>query len=300
MIPCEVVIGRGKRELVLRSPVLSAAGALGYEPSERDWEGLSLLGAFTTPVLTLHARRGAERPGLVRTTAGFLLHTGRRNPGLRRALRRHAGAWERLGVPVVVAGYASSPGELADMAAWLSGVAAVQGLEVHLPHDATPEYAADCAAEATAASDLPCLVCLPLAGAAAAAAAAAEAGADALVVAAAPLGRARGRGDEWVYGPLESPALVPLCVQAIHEVAGVATLPVVGCGGVAGAGDALEMLAAGAVAVQVGSGVYVKPGILREVYDALAGEAHRLGAGTWEAFLGDLRSAPGAPPPDAS
>ncbi|HUS79980.1 MAG TPA: hypothetical protein VM283_01855, partial [Armatimonadota bacterium] len=81
MIACRIVLGSGKRELLLASPLLAASGALGYLPSLGT--GTECLGAVVTPALTAVARRGTEAPTLARTTAGYLLPTGRRNPGVR-------------------------------------------------------------------------------------------------------------------------------------------------------------------------------------------------------------------------
>jgi len=291
MLPSPIVIGCGKRELALASPVLCAAGTLGYEPSAYDWEGLPLLGAYVTPPLTHRAQAGAERPSLARTTAGYVLHTGRRNPGLPRAIRRYGQAWEALGLPVIAALYATSPVEFRAMGRRLADVPWIQAVEMHVPHDANWRTVAQCVGELAAATPFPTLLRVPSTGAVECALAAAEAGADGFVVAGPWYGRVRNDCGRWIVGPLHSPALLPAYAELVHAVSRQVSQPIIGRGGVASAADALCLLSAGAHAVQVGSALYATPGLLRNVYEGLETEFARNKGQSWDAFLAGLRSA---------
>lgn len=288
MIACGIVLGGGKREIVLSSPLLGAAGAFGYDPPPAEM--VEWLGAIVTPALTAEPRRGLEEAALVRTTAGYLVRTGRRNPGVRRALRRHGRAWAGCGRPLIVAVYGATVPDLAE-AAWQAGECEVaQALELHLPHDAAPQAYGAAVRAARDEAGLPCLVRLAHEAAAAEAARAAEeAGADAVVVAAPPLGRARGAGAAWVTGPLHSPALAPLTAQRVSEVRAATGLPIIARGGLARPDDALAMLAAGACALQMDSILHVDPGAPEAFYAALEAEMARCSAPDWAAYLATLR-----------
>ncbi|MHB1293661.1 MAG: beta/alpha barrel domain-containing protein [Anaerolineae bacterium] len=287
---CAVSLGTGKRELVLRSPVLIAAGALGYDAWDREAVRWPVVGAFITPSLTWRPIAPTDAPRLARTVAGYVQHTGRANPGLRAALRRFGKTWERLQMPIVVALYGHNAAEFAEMAAYASGDPIVQGLELHLPHDAEDALVEQCVAAAVAESAVPCLVRAPLGTAVPCAVAAERGGADAVVVADAPMARALDEDGATVYGPMHSPALAPLVAQCVYEVAHAMSLPIIARGGIARITDALAMVASGALAVQVDSALYVDPGAIQEIHEGLEREMERAGAAEWEAFALALRA----------
>ena len=276
--------GPRKRELALKSPLLVAAGALGFAPSRSEHPALEYIGAVVTPPLTWAPITEAE-PRLARTVAGYVIHTGRRNPGLRRAIRRYGEAWERLGIPVIAALYARYPADLADLAAQASECDCLQALEIHLPHTVTPDEAYEGARLALDESAVPCLVRVPFESAVETARAVTEAGVDALVVAAPPVGRALAQRGGWVYGPLHSPALGPLFTNSIHRVHAASGLPIIARGGVAESAHVLAHLAAGAVAVQLDSILMVQPSAAAGIYRDLEAEMARRQAADWNALL---------------
>ncbi|MHB0858835.1 MAG: tRNA-dihydrouridine synthase [Anaerolineae bacterium] len=286
---CTIFLGAGKRELLLRSPVLLAAGAMGYDSVDPEMVRRPEVGAFTTPSLTWRPIPAVEPPRLARTVSGFVLHTGRANPGLRVALRRFGRAWERLDVPVVVALYGRSAAEFAEMAAYTSDARLVQGLELHLPHDADAQLVEQCVSAAVSESIVPCLVRIPPEAALPCAIAGERAGADAVVVADPPLARAFSEDGAVVYGPLHSPALAPLVAQRVFEVARAVNIPVIARGGIARTADALAMIASGAVAVQIDTALYVDPQIIQSIYEGLERAMAQAGAESWEAFTLGLR-----------
>jgi len=287
---CAICLGPGrKRELELASPLLVAAGALGYAPLSLEAATRAAFGAFITPPLTARPLAGAASPRLARTTAGYVQHTGLRNPGLRQAIRLHARSWQRAGLPVIVALYGQTSGEFGDLAAKLAEVDWVQGLELHFPRPMEADEMAECTRAASAESDVPCLVRLPFQGTIIAARACAEAGADALVVAAPPYARAMDEDGAWVYGPLHSPALAPAYAELLYEVAGEVDVPLIGRGGIADIGDVLALVSAGAVAVQVDSLLWVQPAAGAWLYQSLEGEMTRRGAADWQAFVAHCR-----------
>jgi len=290
MISCAIYLGSGrKHELALASPILVASGALGYAPADRAWCDPRQVGAFVTPPLTWQPQGGAEPPRLTRTVAGFLLHTGRRNPGLRAALKSYGKAWRALETPVIAALYGRSESDFAQMGAHLSSAEGIAAVELHLPHAMGARQVGDCIRACQRELALPCLARLPFANPVPVAVAAQEAGADALIATAPPLGRGwRAEGGS-LYGPLHSPALAPLYAQTVYEVAQRVEIPIIGRGGVAEPTDALALLAAGASAVQLDSILYLRPAACGEFYAALEREMERRQAANWDELLAKLR-----------
>ena len=92
----------GKHSLIVATPVLAAAGTLGFGDRYRDLLDLDKLGALTTNPVTVDAWKPARGTRIVPLDAGFLLHTGLPNPGLKRVVSQYRKTWARLSIPVVL------------------------------------------------------------------------------------------------------------------------------------------------------------------------------------------------------
>jgi dihydroorotate dehydrogenase (NAD+) catalytic subunit len=93
-----------------------------------------------------------------------------------------------------------------------------------------------------------------------------------------------------ITGGLSGPAIKPLALYMVYKVAEVVDIPVIGCGGISCADDALEFLMAGASAVQVGTANLTSPQIAVEVLDGIRGFMGRKKLETMEAIIGKARS----------
>ncbi len=284
----ETVLGAGKREIVLRAPVLPAAGALGYDPRVTPVEGMERLGAYVTPVLGWRPRTHGH-PRAMRVTGGALLCNRGMNPGLRRAMRIHGGQWTTIGLPLVLALYASSYDDLAAASAYVERKGSAAALEIHLPRESTPDGYADILAALGRETTLPAWVAVQADNARELADAAANLGAAAVVVAEPLLGQTLDADGRRVSGPLHSPALAPHYAQLVHSVADAIDIPVIARGGIATGSDALCALAAGACAVQLDSILHVNPRAVVEMMEALEEEIERLKAPSWPRLLDALR-----------
>ncbi|HMQ29557.1 MAG TPA: dihydroorotate dehydrogenase [Chloroflexaceae bacterium] len=246
--------------LELATPVLAAAGSLGYGVEVARQLGLGPrgaahgLGALVTRTTTARARRG--RPALVETPAGLLYLGAEQNPGMRAVRERFAPVWAGWELPVLVSVAAESPAELAELLADLDMVEGVAGVELPLAAHGVlaPAAAGPLIRAARDATPLPLVVKLPghAPDLAELARAAVAAGADALALvdglpAAAPAAHGL------AHGLLGGPALRPLALRAVAEVVASVEAPVIGIGGVTGPADARAMLDAGATAVGLGS-----------------------------------------------
>lgn len=272
--------------LWLANPVLTASGTCGYGVELGEIIDIQRLGAIVCKGITLHPREGNPQPRVAETPAGLLNSIGLQNIGVEALIRDMAPLWASWRVPVIVNIAGESAREYREVARRLDGVPGVAGIEVNIScpnvaqggmeFGAKPRPAARVVAAVRKATGLPLLVKLTPNGAdmPAVARAVAEAGADALTVMNTILGLAIDTTQRKPFFPavkagLSGPAIKPIALYHVYEVARAVSVPVVGCGGIASATDALEFLMAGATAVQVGTATLVNPKAPLEVLEGL-------------------------------
>ncbi len=289
--------------LTLRNPVAAASGTFGYGTEYARVVDIQRLGAIVAKGTTLHPKRGAAPPRLTETPGGMLNAVGLQNPGVRNVVREKAPVWARWQVPVIVNVAGETIDEYAEVAAILDGVPGVAGIELNIscPNVAAggmifgtdPRLAGAVTAAARAATTLPLIVKLSpnVTDIRPVALAVAEAGADALSLINTLLGmsidvearRPRlGNGT----GGLSGPAVKPLAVRMVYQVAEVVDLPLVGMGGITRLEDALEFFMAGASCVQVGTATFAQPGTMLSLVDELAAWMEREGVRALDELVG--------------
>jgi len=281
-------------ELRLRNPVMVASGCFGYGLAYARHLDIQRLGAIVCKGTTLRPRAGNPTPRLAETPAGMLNSIGLQNPGVEAVIAEYAPVWEDWAVPVVVNIAGETVDEYAELARWLDEVPGVAGLEVNVscPNVASggmafgvdPAAAAAVTDAVRRATTLPVIVKLTpnTTDVVEVARAVAEAGADAISL----INTLRGmvidvesrrpvlaRG----IGGLSGPAIRPVALAMVHEVAGAVYIPVIGLGGITTAHDALEFLLAGATAIQVGTACFVDPQAPLHILEGLAAWMEREG-----------------------
>lgn len=302
------------RGLRLRNPVLTASGVLGYGENLPPGLDPSRLGAFVCKGTTLEAREGNLPPRLAETPSGMLNSIGLQNIGVRALIADMAPRWARWPTPVIVNIAGSRLEEYGELARMLDGVPGVAALEVNIscPNVAmggqelgtSPRLAAEATRLVKAACGLPVLVKLSpnATDIVAVAQAVAEAGADALTLVNTLVGmaidvRLRRPVLGNVTGGLSGPAIKPVALAMVFRVAGAVRVPVVGCGGISSARDALEFIMAGATAVQVGTACLFNPAAPVEIVEGLDGFLLREGVADIAQLVGAARAAQPAPAP---
>ena len=295
-----VDLGRGLR---LANPVLVASGTFGYGVEYGDVIDVERLGAICSKGTTLRPRVGNAPPRVTETPAGMLNSIGLQNPGVEQVLERYAERWSSWDVPVIVNVAGESVEDYVEVARRLDGQPGVAGIELNIscPNVGRGglQFAldADAAAEVTAAvraaTELPLMVKLsPAATDVRGIARAIEAaGADSIsavnTLSGMAIDRERRRpllGN--TYGGLSGPALKPVALRVVYEVAQVVRIPIVAIGGVGSLDDVLDYLLAGAVAVQVGTAVFADPPLPLRLVDELAAWCARHGLGSHHEIVG--------------
>ena len=278
---------RNPRELRLANPVIAASGCFGYGQEYASLIDIQRLGAFVSKGITPEARSGNRMPRIAETPAGILNAIGLQNPGIRGFVRKYPKLWATWAVPAIVNISAEVVEDFAMMAAILDEQPAIAAVEVNVscPNIARggycfgwdPGMTAEVTAAVRAVTTLPVIVKLSPGASdiVAVALAAEEAGADAVSLINTLVGMAidvRRRRPVLanLTGGLSGPAIKPIAVRMVYQVAAAVTIPVIGMGGITCLDDALEFILAGASAIQVGTGIFVEPGLPIRLIDELS------------------------------
>ena len=264
------------RELVLRNPVIPASGCFGYGQEYSHVIDIQRLGAFCSKGITMQSRSGNPMPRITETPAGMLNAIGLQNPGIDAFIRKYPPMWEKWDVPTIVNFSADTVEDFAIMARKLDDVPGVAGLEVNIscPNIHAGGFcfgwdarmSADVAKAVREATTLPVMVKLSPGAVdiAEIAAAVAEQGVDAITLINTLVGMSidpvtRTSKIANMTGGLSGPAVKPVAVRMVYQVAQAVDIPIVGIGGIMGLSDALEFFMAGATAVQMGTACFSHP-----------------------------------------
>ena len=263
----------GKNSLILSTPVMPAAGTLGFGDSYKRLISYDKLGALVTNPVTIDQWNPASGTRVVPLESGILVHTGLPNPGLERVILRNRPVWERLPIPVILHLVGTNVSQIKRANDLMADIDVIAGVELGLNDDVTEEEARRLVREA-AKSEKPLMVRLPFYESYNLALPVVDSGADAVVVSAAPRGTARdattgrlvsGR----IYGPLIKPMILRIVGRLRRQLP--AEIPIIGAGGIHSPQDARDYIEAGAVAVQVDTATWAQPKMLERISRDLGG-----------------------------
>lgn len=275
-----------EKGLNLKKPVMTASGTFGYGEEYAELVDVQKLGAIVSKGVTLRPKEGNPQPRLLETPAGLLNSIGLENIGVEALIREKASIWAEWQVPVLVNIAEESLEEYAELAKRLNGVRGVSGLEVNLScpnlpgggmeFGISPDLAAKVTESVAAKTSLPIIVKLSpnVTDPVESAKAVVSAGADVLTLTNTAKAMAidikrRRPALGGVFGGLSGPAIKPLALYLVYRVAQEVEVPLIGCGGISTAEDALEFILAGASAVQVGTAIFTNPSAPLEIIEGL-------------------------------
>jgi dihydroorotate dehydrogenase (NAD+) catalytic subunit len=297
--------------LRLRNPLLAASGTIGYGLETAGTLDFSLLGGLVLKGLYLEPREGNPPPRIVETPAGLLNAIGLQGVGARHFARELGPRLAEMDTRILANVCGDTVAEYAEVARVLTDVPSIAALELNIScpnvkqggmaFGADPRMIAEIVAAVRKVTRLPVIPKLTpnVTDITVCARAACDAGADALSCINTILGLAvdvETRRPKLSYGTggLSGPAIRPVAVRMVWQVARAVPIPVIGIGGIASASDALEFLIAGARAVQVGTANFVDLGVYARILADLTAYLERHGLDDINQIVGTL-DYPGLP-----
>ncbi len=281
--------------LKLDNPVIPASGTFGFGKEFKDYYDINILGSFSFKGTTKDSRFGNPTPRIAECKNGMLNAVGLQNPGVQHVIEHELPEMkEYFNKPVVANVSGFSVEDYAYTCELLDKQEQVGILEVNIScpnvHGGGMSFGTDpaCAAEVTravkAVTNKPVFIKLSpnVTDIVAIAKACEEAGADGICLINTLLGmridiKKRQPVLANKMGGFSGDAVFPVAVRMVYQVAKACGIPVMGCGGVSTAKDVIEMMMAGATAVQVGAANLVNPYACKEIIEALPAECEKLG-----------------------
>ncbi|MEE2991747.1 MAG: dihydroorotate dehydrogenase [Gemmatimonadota bacterium] len=273
-------------KLYLENPVLVASGTFGYGSEYGHFVDISLLGGIVTKTLTPEPWPGNPPPRAAETAAGMLNSIGLQNVGVEAFIREKMPYLRTLDTAIIVNVGGGPLEEFVYVTERLADCEGIDALEINmscpnvsggLDFSTDPRRAADLIGTLRRVTSLPIIAKLTpnITDITEIATHVEEAGADAIST----INTIRGMAIDIstrrpklgaIMGGLSGPAIKPVAIAAVYQVAKRVRIPVIGIGGISSAEDALEFMIAGATAVQVGTANFVEPRTGATVVDGLA------------------------------
>ena len=273
--------------ITLDNPVIPASGTFGFGQEFKDFYDINMLGTFSFKGTTREGRFGNQTPRIAECTAGMLNAVGLQNPGVDHVIAHELPELAKIfHKPVIANVNGFSVEEYAEVAFKLDQQPQVGWLEVNvscpnvhgggMAFGTNPNNAAAVTRAVKAIAKKPVYVKLSpnVTDIVSIAIACEDAGADGLSLINTLLGmrinlRTRKPVLANIMGGFSGPAVFPVALRMVYQVAKAVQIPVMGMGGVASADDVIEMMLAGATAVQVGAQNLVNPLACKEIIEAL-------------------------------
>ena len=294
--------------IAMRNPIMTASGTFGYGAEFAPYMDLRSIGAMVTKGLSLQPRAGNPTPRIVETPAGMLNAIGLQNVGIDAFIAEKAPFLRTVDTPCIANFFGNTVEEYAEMARRLDAVPEVVALEMNIScpnvkaggilFGSDPARAAGVVGACRAATRKPLIVRLSpnVTDVVGMAVACVDAGADALSLINTLVGMAIDVNTRRpvlanVTGGLSGPAIKPVALRMVWQVARAVKVPLIGIGGIMSATDVVEFLLAGATAVQVGTASFVTPGIAQQIAQDLERWMQDKGVADVRSLIGGLQMA---------
>lgn len=273
--------------ITLDNPVIPASGTFGYGKEFAEFYDLNILGSISFKGTTVEARFGNPQPRIAECSCGMINSVGLQNPGLKAVKEKELPELAKIyNKPVIANVSGFSVEEYVECAKAMDEEPQVGIIEVNVScpnvHDGgmafgvLPETAAEVTRAVKAVTTKPVYIKLSpnVTDIAAIAKACEDAGADGICLINTMLGmRINLEKRQPVIankmGGFSGPAIFPVAVRMVYQVSKAVDIPIIGMGGVQSARDVIEMMMAGATAVQVGAANLVNPYACKEIIEAL-------------------------------
>jgi dihydroorotate dehydrogenase (NAD+) catalytic subunit len=266
----------------MRNPVMTASGTFGYGEEYSTYLDLESIGGIVTKGLSLKPKAGNPMPRIIETPGGMLNAIGLQNVGIDSFIEDKLSFLRKVKTPVIVNFFGNTEDEYAEMAEKLDVIPEVAGLEMNIScpnvkqggiaFGSRPEAAYSVVKAVRESTIKPVIVKLSpnVTDIVEMARACEEAEADALSLINTLTGmaidlRTRRPVLANITGGFSGPAIKPIALRMVWQVAKAVDIPVIGIGGITSATDALEFMLAGATAVQVGTANFITPGIAGKI-----------------------------------
>jgi dihydroorotate dehydrogenase (NAD+) catalytic subunit len=297
--------------LALANPILVASGTFGYAREMSAFVDFGRIGGIIPKTITPQPRAGNPTPRTVETASGMLNSIGLDNDGLETFIDKHLQYLLTLGTAVIANIAGRNTGEFVQMAERLGQFPQLAAIELNIScpnvsggvdYGTDPALTAEVVGAVRQACPLPVIAKLTpnVTNIVSIAKAAAEAGADAVSL----VNTFQGMAIDWrrrrpvlgnVIGGLSGPAIKPLALRCVWQVARQVPVPVIGIGGIQSIDDVMEFLVAGAAAVQIGTANFYNPSVscrlVQEFDELLSAE----GCARVSDLVGSLQEARPAP-----
>ena len=288
--------------LGMKTPVTTASGTFGFGLEFQDFLDLTKVGAVTVKGTTLEPRAGNKGQRAVETPSGMLNCVGLENPGADYFLAQTLPELRKIDVPVIVNIAGSTPEEYGELAKKLDidGVHAIE-INISCPNvkhggiafGTCPESAAEVVRAVKANTSKPVITKLSpnVTDIVEMALAAQEAGTDALSLINTLIGMKIDINRKKpvlgnVMGGLSGPAVKPVAVRMVYQVAQKVSVPIIGMGGIMNAEDAIEFFLAGASAVAVGTANFRDPRLAETICEGILSYLDRNGFRSLQDIIG--------------
>ncbi len=294
--------------LRLDNPVIPASGTFGYGNEYKDFYDINILGSFSFKGTTREPRFGNPTPRIAECREGMINAVGLQNPGIDHVIAEELPRLREFFHKPVIANISGfSVEEYAYCCERIDKEEQVGLIEVNvscpnvrhggMSFGTSPEAAAEVTRAVKAVTTKPVYIKLSpnVTDIVAIARACEEAGADGLCLINTLLGmridiERRRPVIANTMGGFSGPAVFPVAVRMVWQVARACRVPVIGCGGVSTARDVIEMMMAGATAVEVGAANLVDPYACKKIIEALPAEMERLGIERLSDIIGIVQS----------
>jgi len=300
------VLGVSLNRLRLQNPILVASGTFGYAKEMTAFVDFTQLGGIVPKTVTPQPRPGNPPPRTVETASGMLNSIGLDNDGFDQFVAEKLPYLTSLGTAIIVNIAAKTNDDFRRMAGVLnecSGVAAIE-LNISCPNvsggvdfGTNPGLAAEVVTAVRGACDIPVIAKLTpnVTSVVPIAQAVADAGADAVSL----INTFQGMAVDWkrrrpvlgnVLGGLSGPAIKPLALRIVWQVAQAVKIPIIGIGGIQSIDDVMEFFLVGATAVQIGTANFYNPGLANQLIRELPAALQTLGAASVADVVGTLKT----------